>query len=360
MALPETREGGTVDAIQAASARGETLAPSDLLEILYHMRLQRAVEDRGIKLYYQGRIPGAYFTGWGHEAIAVGATYALGPHDLLAPMHRDLAAYIMRGIPVRRIFAQFLDREGGLTRGRDGNIHMGDPSLGVMPFISHMAASVPVAAGMALACRQRGEARVVLTFFGDGATSTGAWHEGVNFAAVLRLPLVLVLENNQYAYSTPVSRQTVAQSFVDKAPGYGIPGVSVDGNDVLAVFAAAREAVTRARRGDGPTLIECRTMRVRGHSEADKSFYVPQELLQEWAARDPIALFERRLREEGHLSSEVDLPMLERIGREVEEGLAWAEASPEPAPESVSEGVYAEGREESGRGEVGEDPSWPR
>jgi TPP-dependent pyruvate/acetoin dehydrogenase alpha subunit len=358
MALPETQKGDrTVGAIRAASAQGGTLAPSDLLEMLYYMRLQRAVEDRGIKLYYQGRIPGAYFTGWGHEAIAVGATYALGPDDLLAPMHRDLAAYIMRGIPVRRVFAQFLDREGGLTRGRDGNVHMGDPRLGVLPFISHMAASVPVAAGMALACRQRGEARAVLTFFGDGATSTGAWHEGVNFAAVLRLPLVLVLENNQFAYSTPLHRQTAARSFVDKAAGYGIPGVAVDGNDVLAVFAAAREAVARARGGDGPTLIECRTMRVRGHSEADKSFYVPPELLQEWAARDPIALFERHLRAEGQLSAEEDRAMNERIGREVEEGLAWAEASPEPSPESVSDGVYAT-RDEGGA--APEDPSWRR
>jgi TPP-dependent pyruvate/acetoin dehydrogenase alpha subunit len=330
-----------------ASAAGETLSRTDLLEMLYYMRLQRAIEDRGIKLYYQGRIPGAYFTGWGHEAIVVGATYALGPDDLLAPMHRDLAAYVMRGIPIRRVFAQFLDREGGLTRGRDGNVHMGDPSLGVLPFISHMAASVPVAAGMALACRQRDEARVVLTFFGDGATSTGAWHEGVNFAAVLRLPLVLILENNQYAYSTPLNRQTAAQSFVDKAPGYGIPGAAVDGNDVLAVFAAAREAVARARRGDGPTLLECRTMRVRGHSEADKSFYVPQDLVEHWAARDPIALFEHRLREEGHLSPDADREMSERIAREVEEGLIWAEASAEPSPESVSEGVYAEGQDEA-------------
>ena len=232
----------------ATPAAGGTLPPSGLLEMLYYMRLQRAVEDRGIKLYYQGRIPGAYFTGFGHEATIVGAAYALGPEDLLAPMHRDLAAYIMRGITVGRVFAQFLDREGGPTRGRDGNVHMGDPRLGIFPFISHMAASVPVAAGMALACRQRGEARVVLTYFGDGATSTGAWHEGVNFAAVFRLPLVLVLENNQYAYSTPLDRQTAAAALVDKAPGYGIPGVAVDGNDVLAVYAAARTAVARAGR----------------------------------------------------------------------------------------------------------------
>ncbi len=327
--------------IEATSRAGDALTPGELLEMLYYMRLQRAIEDRAIKLYYQGRIPGAYFTGWGHEAIAVGATYALGPADLLAPMHRDLAAYLMRGIPARRVFAQFLDREGGLTRGRDGNIHMGDPRLGILPFISHMAASVPVAAGMALACRQRGQARVVLTFFGDGATSTGAWHEGVNFAAVLRLPVVLVLENNQYAYSTPLDRQTAARALVDKAPGYGIPGVAVDGNDVLAVYAAARAAVARARDGGGPTLIECRTMRMRGHSEADHFAYVPRELLAAWAARDPIALFERRLREEGQLTAEADRAMQGRIAQEVEEALAWAEASPEPAPASVAEGVYA-------------------
>ncbi|MGQ0569080.1 MAG: thiamine pyrophosphate-dependent dehydrogenase E1 component subunit alpha [Armatimonadota bacterium] len=331
-----------MDAIRAASATGETLTHDDLLEMLYYMRLQRAVEDRGIKLYYQGRIPGAYFTGWGHEAIVVGATYALDPQDLIAPMHRDLAAYIMRGIPVRRVFAQFLDREGGLTRGRDGNVHMGDPSLGVFPFISHMAASVPVAAGMALACRQRGENRVVMTFFGDGATSTGAWHEGVNFAAVFRLAVVLILENNQYAYSTPLERQTAARAFVDKAAGYGIPGVVVDGNDILTVFAAAQEAVARARRGEGPTLIECRTMRMRGHSEADRYGYVPKALLEEWADRDPIALFEHSLRDDGVLTSEADRMMQERIAQEIEEGLAWAEASPEPDPASVADGVFAD------------------
>ena len=331
-----------MDAIRTVPATSEGLSQDDLLRLLYYMRLQRAVEDRGIKLYYQGRIPGAYFTGWGHEAIAAGATYALEPHDLIAPMHRDLAAYLMRGIPVRRVFAQFLDREGGLTRGRDGNVHKGDPRLGIFPFVSHMAASVPVAAGMALACRQRGEDRVVLTFFGDGATSTGAWHEGVNFAAVLRLPVILVLENNQYAYSTPLERQTAARALVDKAVGYGIAGTAVDGNDVLAVYGAARQAVARARRGEGPTLIECRTMRVRGHSEADKFGHVPKELLAEWAARDPIALFEKRLRAEAVMTEDADTAMQARIAAEIEEGLAWAEASPDPAPESVTDGVYAE------------------
>ncbi len=332
-----------MDVTQAASAAAETLGATDLLEMLYFMRLQRAVEDRGVKLYYQGRIPGAYFTGWGHEAIVVGATYALGAEDLLAPMHRDLAAYIMRGIPVRRVFAQFLDREGGLTRGRDGNIHMGAPALGILPFISHMAASVPVAAGMALACRQRGEPRVVLTFFGDGATSTGAWHEGVNFAAVFRLPLVLVLENNQYAYSTPLERQTACRAFVDKAAGYGIAGCGVDGNDVLAVYGAAREAVARARTGGGPTLIECLTCRIRGHSEADNVSYVPKALLEEWGARDPIPLFERRLRDDGVLTPEADRRIADRIAREVDDGLAWAEASPDPAPESITDGLFAPG-----------------
>jgi TPP-dependent pyruvate/acetoin dehydrogenase alpha subunit len=332
-----------------ACASDNDLSPQDLLEMLYYMRLQRAIEDRGIKLYYQGRIPGAYFTGWGHEAIAAGATYALGPHDLLAPMHRDLAAYLMRGISVGRVFAQFLDRVDGPTRGRDGNVHMGDPGLGVYPFISHMAASVPVAAGIALACRQRGEDRVVLTFFGDGATSTGAWHEGVNFAAVLKLPVVLVLENNQFAYSTPLAQQTAAQAFVDKAPGYGIPAAAVDGNDVVAVFTAVRAAVARARRGEGPTLVECKTMRVRGHSEADRYTYVPRSLLDEWASRDPIALFESRLRTDGLLTAAADEEMRRRVSGDVEEGLAWAESSPEPDPASVADGVYADAGDRSER-----------
>jgi pyruvate dehydrogenase E1 component alpha subunit len=327
----------------ATPAPGEVLPPAGLLEMLYYMRLQRAIEDRGIKLYYQGRIPGAYFTGFGHEATVVGAAYALAPEDLLAPMHRDLAAYIMRGITVGQVFAQFLDREGGPTRGRDGNVHMGDPRLGILPFISHMAASVPVAAGMALACRQRGEPRVVLTYFGDGATSTGAWHEGVNFAAVFRLPLVLVLENNQYAYSTPLSQQTAAAALVDKAAGYGVPGVTVDGNDVLAVYAATRTAVAHARAGGGPTLIECMTMRMRGHSEADTFSYVPPDMLREWAARDPIAAFERRLAADGVLSPEADDAMSSRIAREVDAGLEWAEASPEPSPSTVADGVFAAG-----------------
>ncbi|HLY23324.1 MAG TPA: thiamine pyrophosphate-dependent dehydrogenase E1 component subunit alpha [bacterium] len=343
--MPADKRPATVKS-KRESPRSEERAgrlPADrLLEMLYFMRLQRAVEDRGVKLYYQGRIPGAYFTGWGHEAIVVGAAAALAPDDLLAPMHRDLAAYIMRGITVGEVFAQFLDREGGPTRGRDGNVHMGDPRRGILPFISHMAASVPVAAGMALACRQRGEARVVLTFFGDGATSTGAWHEGVNFAAVFRLPVVLVLENNQYAYSTPLDRQTAAQAFVDKAAGYGIPGVAVDGNDVLAVHEAAAAAVVRARDGAGPTLIECRTLRVRGHSEADKFSYVPKALLEEWAARDPIVAFEERLRAWGVLSAEIDEAMQFRVAQDVEDGLAWAEASPEPDPATVTHGVYAE------------------
>jgi TPP-dependent pyruvate/acetoin dehydrogenase alpha subunit len=301
------------------------------------------------------------------------------PRDVVAPVHKALlevlredlgltgakhgcelggcgtCTVLLDGMPVLSCLTlpvEVQDREitaiEGLAQG--GTPHplqvpfaeLGAPSLGILPFISHMAASVPVAAGMALACRQRGEARVVLTFFGDGATSTGAWHEGVNVAALFRLPLVLVLENNQCAYSTPLDRQTAARSFTDKAPGDGVPDVSVDGNDVLAVYAAACEAVARARRGEGPTLIECVTMRVRGHSEADRFAYVPKELLEEWAARDPIARLERRLRDEGCLTAESDRAMQERTAREVEDGLAWAEASPEPTPESAADGVYAE------------------
>lgn len=326
--------------IEATSRAGDALTPGELLEMLYYMRLQRAIEDRAIKLYYQGRIPGAYFTGWGHEAIAVGATYALGPADLLAPMHRDLAAYLMRGIPARRVFAQFLDREGGLTRGRDGNIHMGDPRLGILPFISHMAASVPVAAGMALACRQRGQARVVLTFFGDGATSTGAWHEGVNFAAVQKLPVVYLCNNNQYAYSTPLSKQMAVPNVADRAAGYGIPAEIVDGNDVIAVHEATRRAVAHARAGRGPYLIECKTFRMTGHSAHDAAEYVPRALFEEWSKRDPILMLQKHMVER-NWATEVDFKQLHaRILREVEEAAEWALHAPYPDPASLEDGVY--------------------
>ncbi|MBI4280088.1 MAG: thiamine pyrophosphate-dependent dehydrogenase E1 component subunit alpha [Armatimonadetes bacterium] len=307
------------------------------------MKLQRALEDRIIKLYYQGKIPGACYTGWGHEAIAVGAASALGDRDLVAPMHRDLGAFLVRGVEPREYFAQFMDRADSPTRGRDGNMHFGKMSKGILPFISHMAASLPVACGMAMACVMRGEARVVLSFFGDGASSTGPAHEAMNFAGALDLPVVFVLENNQFAYSTPVQRQTRVRNLADRAAGYGFPGEITDGSDVLAVYGAAKAAVERARRGEGPTLIECRMMRMRGHSEADDMSYLPPGWKEHAQAQDPIDCFVRYLRERDLLSEAEASQMDARIEAEVDEAQAGAEASPHPDPEEAARDVYCPG-----------------
>ena len=257
------------------------LTNDQLLELYYWMRLTRAVDERLMLLYNQGKILGAAFSQRGHEAISVGAAYALRPEDVMAPMHRDLGSYLTRGMGARRIMAQHLGRVTGPSRGRDGNMHgLGDMSLGLVGFVSMLPSSVPVTIGVGLSFWLREEARVALTIFGDGGTSTGKWHESLNFAGVFKLPVVLICQNNQYAYSTPLSRQFAIQDIADRATGYGFPGVVVDGNDVLAVYEVTREAVERARGGGGPTLIECKTMRMLGHAAHDDARYVPHELVE--------------------------------------------------------------------------------
>jgi pyruvate dehydrogenase E1 component alpha subunit len=237
--------------------------------------------------------------------------------------------------------AQYLGRLDGLSRGRDGNVHFGDIGRGDIAFLSPMADGIPVAAGVALGLRRQGKGRVAMTWFGEGAASRGDFHEGVNLAAVLRVPVVFVCNNNQFAYSTPLGRQTLVPDIAVRAAGYGIPGVTVDGNDVLAVYRAAREAVERARRGEGPTLIECKTMRIRGHSEHDDASYVPKELLEAWRDKDPVRLYEARLQGWGVLDELGIADVTRRIVDELEAALVWAEASPFPDPNDVEQGVYS-------------------
>src|SRR5216683_6890591 len=261
---------------------------------LYYMKMMREVENRiERKLYRQGKIVGGVYVGRGQEAIPVGVGLLAKPEDALFPSHRDLALFLIRGVHPRQIFAQYMGRVGGLTRGRDGNMHMGDLRLNIVAIISAMAASVPVAAGAALAFKYKGTRNVAYCFFGDGATSRGEWHEGVNFAAVQKLPLVLICNNNQYAYSTPLSKQMACANVADRGPAYGIPAEIVDGNDVLAVHEAGKRAVEHARSGRGPYLIECKTFRMTGHSAHDGADYVPKHLWEEWAAKDPIRRLER-------------------------------------------------------------------
>jgi TPP-dependent pyruvate/acetoin dehydrogenase alpha subunit len=264
-----------------------------LIRAHYWMRLTRALDDRGTFLHKQSRIVGGYFSQIGHEAISVGASMTLAPDDVAAPMHRDLGAYLVRGLTPRRILAQYLGRATGVSRGRDANMHgMGDLNYNIIGFISHLPASIGVIAGVAHAFKLKREPRVALAFFGDGSASEGLTHETLNWAAVFQIPAVFICENNQYAYSTPLARQMRIDNIADRAAGYGMPGVTIDGNDFEAVYRTCSEAVERARSGGGPTLIECKTMRMRGHAIHDNMAYVPPELLAEWRRRDPLARME--------------------------------------------------------------------
>src|SRR5881296_3558677 len=245
----------------------DLLPKKTLLDMLYYMKQVRELEFRiERKLYRQGKIVGGVYVGRGQEAIAVGSCINLRADDVVCPSHRDMGAFLIRGMSLRTILAQYMARKTGATRGKDGNMHMGDLSKGLIPFVSMLGDNVPVAAGIGLSFKMRGEDRVALCLFGDGATSRGDWHEGINMASVFKCPVVYICNNNQYAYSTPLERQMAVENVADRAEAYGMPGEIVDGNDVFAVWNASQEAVQRARDGHGPTLIECKTFRMTGHS----------------------------------------------------------------------------------------------
>jgi len=317
------------------------LARDALLTMYYYLRLTRALEERLGILYRQGKILGGVYLSTGQEAVSVGAASTLAPDDVIVPSHRDLGAHLVRGIEPKEVLAQYLGRVGGPSRGRDGNVHFGDVRRNNVAFLSPMADGIPVAAGVALAMKQEGAGRVAMTWFGEGAASRGDFHEGVNLAAVLGVPVIFVCNNNQFAYSTPLARQTLMPDIAARAASYGIPGVTVDGNDVVAVYEVARDAVARARRGEGPSLIECKTMRIRGHSEHDDASYVPKAMLEVWRAKDPVRQHEARLREWGFLDDTADAEMTRRIVNELESAVAWAEASPFPEAKDVEQGVYS-------------------
>jgi len=330
---------------------GVPAGPDDaaLLKMLYYMKLTRALEDRiERKLYRQGRIVGGVYVGRGQEAISVGSAMHIRRSgnddfdDIVCPSHRDMAVFLMQGVSPERILAQYMGRRTGLTRGRDANMHMGDMQRRLVSFISHLGDHVPVAVGCALTFRMRGTDQVAFCFFGDGAASRGDWHEGVNMASVMRLPVVFICNNNQYAYSTPVSRQMAIERFSDRAGAYGIPGETVDGNDVLLVHEAVGRAVRRARQGDGPMLLEFVTFRMTGHSAHDDAGYVPRKLLEEWSRRDPIDRLGAALRRRGLVDDAALRDMEKRIESELDEAVAWAESQPWPEGAETLEGVYKE------------------
>jgi pyruvate dehydrogenase E1 component alpha subunit len=325
------------------------IAPNEQAEaslrrrMLHYMFLQREVEERiERKLYRQGKILGGVYVGRGQEAICVGSGLAADGDDVLFPCHRDLGLYFIRGIHPRQVFAQYMGRIGGLTRGRDGNMHMGDLGKRIVAIISAMAASVPVAAGAAMALKFQGSRNIAFNFFGDGATSRGDWHEGINFAAVQKASLVLICNNNQYAYSTPLEKQMACKDVADRAPGYGIPAEIVDGNDCWAVYEATVRAASHARCGLGPYLVECKTFRMTGHSAHDPADYVPKQKWSEWGEKDPIARMERAMLDKSFASrSEIDA-IYAGIRAEVDDAIAWAVNSPFPDPAELERGVYEE------------------
>jgi pyruvate dehydrogenase E1 component alpha subunit len=315
---------------------------ADLLQMYYYLRLTRTVEDRVTALYRQGRIVGGCYTSHGMEAIAVGYASALERDDVIAPFHRDMGAFLIRGITPGEVLAQYLGKRTGPTKGKDGNVHMGDLKRGIIGFVSHLADNLPVATGVALAFKIRGETRVAFTGTGDGGTSRGDFHEAMNFAAVRKLPVVIFCNNNQYAYSTPQRLQMAIPDVADRAKAYGMPGEIVDGNDVAAVYLASKRAIMHARTGGGPTFLEFKTMRMHGHSEHDPAKYVPRELLEEWKKKDPILKAERLLTQLGY-GDEVSFHEVgERVKKEVEAGLEFAERSPLPEGPEVVEGVFAD------------------
>ncbi|HXF91338.1 MAG TPA: thiamine pyrophosphate-dependent dehydrogenase E1 component subunit alpha [Nitrospiraceae bacterium] len=313
----------------------------DLLQMYYYLRLTRTLEERITALYRQGRIMGGVYTSHGMEAIAVGYASALERDDVIAPYHRDMGAFLIRGITPGEVIAQYLGKRTGPTKGKDGNVHIGDLKRGVIGFVSHLADNLPVATGAALAFKLRGESRVVITNTGDGGTSRGDFHEALNFASVRKLPVVFFCNNNQYAYSTPLRLQMAIRDVVERAKAYAMPGEIVDGNDVAAVYLAAKRAIQRARSGDGPTFIEAKTMRMHGHSEHDSAKYVPRELLEEWKKKDPIMKAEQMLKQLGYADDATFREVDARVKQEVEAGVEFAEQSPLPEGREVLDGVFA-------------------
>jgi TPP-dependent pyruvate/acetoin dehydrogenase alpha subunit len=317
------------------------LAADDLVRLYYYMLLMRAIEERAWDLSNQGRMVGRLYTGRGQEAVSVGSTYALEPNDVVAPLYRDMGAHLVRGVKPGEIFAQYMGKRTSSNRGKDSGLHIGDLERGIIGMISILPDSLSVTVGAALAFKIRNEPRVALTFFGEGATSTGGFHEGMNMAAVLSAPAVFICENNQWALSTPAYKEFAIDDIAERAAGYGMPGVIVDGNAVLDVYRATRTAVDHARSGGGPTLIEAKTMRMQGHSAIDPAHYVPREQLEAWAARDPIDRFRCELREQGVLDDATVEEIESRVRCAVDDGVAWAEAQPDPQADDVYAAVFA-------------------
>jgi len=313
-----------------------------LVSIYRSMLLMRGIEERGHTLYKQGKIPGSFYTGRGNEAASIGVAIAMGPDDVGIPLHRNVGVHLVRGIESWRVLANYLGRTDGPSRGRDGNIHLGDLERGTISIVSHLPAMLPVAVGCALAFRIRAEERVAVAWFGDGSSARGDTHEAMNFAGVRQLPVVFICDNNQFAYSTPTHLEYACEQIADRAAAYGFEGVTVDGTDVLAVYREATRAIEKAREGGGPTLVECVTLRMEGHAAHDDASYVPKEMLVEWAKHDPVEKYRAWLRQHAAFGPEEDESVQEEVADLLRAAVRQAEASPVPDGSTVTDGVYAE------------------
>jgi TPP-dependent pyruvate/acetoin dehydrogenase alpha subunit len=327
-----------------AEARELGLEREDLVRIYRDMLATRLVEERGNLLFKAGKLPGSYYTGRGNEAASVGVAAAMGQNDVAAPLHRNLGVHLVRGVPPAAIFCQFMGRAGGATRGRDSNLRSNDfgPGKGLLAGVSHLPAMIPVITGIALAFQLRSEKRVAIGWCGDGAAARGDMHESMNLAGVRHLPIVYVIDNNQYAYSTPNRLSFACEHLADRGPAYGFEGIVVDGTDVVTVFREAQRAIEKAREGGGPTIIELVTLRMEGHAVHDDAGYVPRELIAEFGAKDPLERFRSWLVEVEDCSEEEFAAVEEEVRAWIEAGVLEAETSPPPDPAGVREGVYAE------------------
>ena len=327
----------TESPVPGEAATGGFLTRDDRVELLRYMLLMRGIEERAMNLYRQGKVPGSFYDGFGQEAVSVGAAFAMAAEDRLCILHRDLGAHLVRGVTPARILAQYMGRAAGITRGRDGNVHFGDWRKGCVGMVSMLPDMMLVATGMAMAFKLRQERRCAITWFGDGSTSRGDFHEAMNWAGVQRLPVIFVLENNQYAYSTPLDQQFAVDP-VERAAAYGFPGVTVDGNDAEAMFEATREARERAIAGGGATLIEAVTMRMHGHAAHDDMKYVPKAQLEEWRRKDPI---DRQVARALELGVDVDALRAE-VQAAIDEGTQEALAGPMPDPGTALDDLFAD------------------
>lgn len=305
------------------------LSKSELIHLYSQIRLPRMIEERMLSLLRQGKLS-KWFSGIGQEGISVGATAALNADDVILPMHRNLGVFTTRGIDLKQLFRQLMGKDGGFTKGRDRSFHFGAPDYHIVGMISHLAAMLPVADGFGVAFQLKEQQRVAMTFTGDGATSEGDFHEALNLAAVWKLPVIFLIENNGYGLSTPVKEQFICKQLADRGIGYGIEGKRIDGNNVLEVHQAIRQAAAKARAGEGPTLIEALTFRMRGHEEASGTKYVPKTLFEEWAERDPIARFEAYLGEKNLLDAGLKQEIETRLSQEIETALEDALNAPIP------------------------------